>query len=145
MVSIFLQDKVQPKRGKRYVYHAFPTGTRPVTANEEGKQKYIDWGFQYSVWDNVDKQHCQVATTNNLFLEETRVELDEDMLTALVLTDHRMKTWGALFFFQVLWPMCHQSKSYIVNDTRVPHFTSVGSFTKIYKFSTGQGGSYGQE
>ena len=56
-----------------------------------------------------------------------------------------MKTWYALFFFQVLWLMFHPYKSGIVNYPIIPHFTSVGSFTKIYKFSTGQGGSYGQE
>ena len=41
--------------------------------------------------------------------------------------------------------MCHPSKSYIVNDTRVTYFTSVESFTNIYKFRTGIGGIYGQE
>ena len=48
----------------------------------------------------------------------------------------------ALFFFQVLWPMCHPSKIDIFNNPRVPYFTSVESFTKIYKFSTGLGGSF---
>ena len=56
-----------------------------------------------------------------------------------------MKTCDALFFFQVLWPMRHPSKSDIVNDPRVTYFTSVGSFTNIYKFITGLGGSYGHE
>ena len=41
--------------------------------------------------------------------------------------------------------MCHPSKSEIVNDPRVPYLTSVESFTSIYKFSTGIGGSYGHE
>ena len=41
--------------------------------------------------------------------------------------------------------MCHPSKSEIVNDPRVPYFTSVESFTNIYKFSTGLVGSYGQK
>ena len=39
--------------------------------------------------------------------------------------------------------MCHPSKSDIVNDPRVPYLTYVESFTNIYKFSTGIGGSYG--
>ena len=56
-----------------------------------------------------------------------------------------MKTCDDLFFFQVLWPMCHPSKSDIVNDPRVPYITSVESFTNIYKFSTGIGGSYGHK
>ena len=41
--------------------------------------------------------------------------------------------------------MCHPFKSDIANDPRVPYLTSVESFTNIYKFSTGQGGSYGHE
>ena len=53
-----------------------------------------------------------------------------------------MKTCDSLILFQILWPMYHPSKSYIVNDPIVPYFTSVESFTNIYKFSTGQGGSY---
>ena len=56
-----------------------------------------------------------------------------------------MKTCDALFFFHVLWPMCHPSKSDIVNDPRVPYLISVESFKNIYKFITGLGGSYGHE
>ena len=41
--------------------------------------------------------------------------------------------------------MCHPYKSDIVNDPRVPYFTSVESFTNIYKFITGIGGSYGHK
>ena len=41
--------------------------------------------------------------------------------------------------------MCHPSESDIVNDPRVPYFTSVEYFTIIYKFSTGIGGSYGHK
>ena len=41
--------------------------------------------------------------------------------------------------------MCHPSKSDIVNDPRFTFFTSVESFTNIYKFSTGIGGSYGHK
>ena len=39
--------------------------------------------------------------------------------------------------------MCHPSKSDIVNDPSVPYLTYVESFTNIYNFSTGLGGSYG--
>ena len=56
-----------------------------------------------------------------------------------------MKTCDDLLFFQVLWPIFHPSKSDIVNDPRVPYFIYVESFTNIYKFSTGLGGSYGHE
>ena len=38
--------------------------------------------------------------------------------------------------------MCYPSKSDIVNDPRVPYLTYVESFTDIYKFSSGLGGSY---
>ena len=38
--------------------------------------------------------------------------------------------------------MCHPSKSSIVNDPIVPYFTSVESFTNIYKFNTDQGRRY---
>ena len=41
--------------------------------------------------------------------------------------------------------MCHPSKSDIVNDPRVTYLSSVESFTNIYKFSTGHGGSYGHK
>ena len=71
-----------------------------------------------------------------------RGQLDEDVLTILVLKVHRMKTCDDLFLFQVLCPMYHPSKLDIFNDPRVPYFTSVESFTNIHKFSTGLGGSY---
>ena len=56
-----------------------------------------------------------------------------------------MKTCDALFLFQFSLPMYHLSKSDIVNDPRVPYFTSVESFTNIYEFSTVLGGSYGNK
>ena len=41
--------------------------------------------------------------------------------------------------------MYHPSKSDIFNDLRVLYFTSVESFTNIYKFKTGLGVSNGHE
>ena len=41
--------------------------------------------------------------------------------------------------------MCHPYKLENFNYPRVPYFTSVESFTKIYKFNTGLGGSYGHK
>ena len=41
--------------------------------------------------------------------------------------------------------MCHPSKSDIVTDPIVLYFTSMESFTNIYKFGTGQGGGYGHD
>ena len=70
-------------------------------------------------------------------------ELDEDVLTTLVLTEDQIKTFDDLLFFQVLWLILYPSKSDIVNDPKVLYLTYVESFTNIYKFSTGQGGRHG--
>ena len=137
--------KFNPKGVKKYVHHVLPNGAIPVRANKEGKRKCGAWEFQYAGWENADKNYYQGATTRNLFLEEMRGELDEDVLTTLVLTANRMKRRDALLLFQVLWPMFHTSKSEIVNDPRFTYFTSVELFTNIYKFSTVQGGSYGHK
>ena len=56
-----------------------------------------------------------------------------------------MKTCDVIFFFHVLWSICHPSKSDVVNDPRFPYFTSMKSFTNIYKFRNGIGGSYGNK
>ena len=71
--------------------------------------------------------------------------MNEDLLTKLEFTDHQMKICDALLFFQVVCLMFHPSKSYIFNYPRIPYFTYLESFTNIYKFSTGQGASYGHE
>ena len=131
------RPKFNKKRCRNYVHHALPTGAITVPSNEEGKRKCGAWGFHYAGWENTEEQHRQGSTTNNLLTEEMWGQLDEDVLTTLGLTDHWMKTCDALFFFQVLWKMCHPPKSDIVNDPRVPHFTSVELFTNIYKMSTG--------
>ena len=119
------RKKFNPKWGKKYVHHYLPTGARPVTANKEEKRKCGDWEFHYAGWETTYKQHRWGATTINLLPEEIRGESDEDVLTKLVFKTDQMKTCEALFFFQVLWPMCHSSKSDIVNDPRVLYFTSV--------------------
>ena len=95
------------KVGKNYFHHALPTGARTVPANEEGKCKCGAWEFHYTGWENADKQNRQGDITSNLLPEEMLGHLYEDVLTTLGLTDHQMKTRYALFFFQVLWPMCH--------------------------------------
>jgi hypothetical protein len=57
----------------------------------------------------------------------------------------KVQNCDALFFFQLLWPICEPSRSGVEGDTRIPFFTLVEQYTNIYNFMTGQGGTYGHK
>jgi len=50
---------------------------------------------------------------------------------------------NALFFSQLLLPICDLSKSGINNDLRKPFYTKVQKFTQIYSVEKGSPGFYG--
>lgn len=94
----------------------------------------------------LKKKYCHGATTtSNLFPEEMRGCLDKDQLFKLGMNASKVQNCDALFFFQLLWPICEPSRSGVEGDTRIPFFTLVEQYTNIYKFTTGQGGTYGHK
>ena len=60
------------------------------------------------------------------------------------LTKERMVECDALFFYQLLLPMCRVQKSGIDNDPRTSYYDEVETFSNLYAFTElNLGNSYG--
>ena len=141
-----------PRGGtKTYQYHCLPTGCTVAPKDNEGRYKVGDWEFFYTGWETkLDKNRMRNgATPDNLFPEERDGYLDIDLLKRLGLDVNRMKRDGdennpdALFFHQLLLPICDPRKLGISGDERLPFYTEVERFSNLYAFQNGWTGSYG--
>ena len=65
------------------------------------------------------------TSSQNLFPESRHGSLDATMLKKMGLTKERMTMGDALFFYQLLLPIYHPSKSGIPNDPRSPFYSEV--------------------
>lgn len=139
--------KKQPDKEVKYSHHQLPTGAVPVPLNAEGKRVVNGWELHYNGWTNHGTQHRRGATTSNMFPEEMKGCLDADILAKFGLNENRMGKTGedtdALFFYQLILPICNPQFSGIENDTRMSYYHEVERFTNGSKFSSGMGGSYG--
>jgi len=131
-----------------YVHHALPTGATPV--KEAGGRRAVgDWEFFYSGWTRTTTDGSPAparrsgATPHDLFPASRKGSLDAEVLAKLGLTRSRMQNCDALFFYQLLFPMCDPKRSGIDDDPRKPFYSSVEMFSNVYAMSLGLGGSYG--
>lgn len=87
------------------------------------------------------------ATTDNLFLKERASSLDRDILKSLGMRCQRIKDCSglpdALFFCQLLLPICDPAQSWFPDDPRKPYYTEVTKSSIFYKHQTGIGSTYG--
>lgn len=127
----------------KYKHHALPTGAIPVPKNAEGIRKVNGWVFYYDGWVNVGPSHRHGATTANMFPEELDGCLDADILKKLGLNKSRMESTDALFFLQLILPICNPALSGIKDDPRMSYYHDVETHTNSTKFATGLGASYG--
>ena len=128
----------QNKPGK-YLYHALPAGAQPCPVNEDGKRSIAGWDFEYNGWHQRDvslPQFRSGATREELFPENRKGSLDKEMLTKLGLTAARMKDDkgkpDALFFYQLLLPICDPKTSGVPNDPRKPFYNEVSRMSNSY-------------
>jgi hypothetical protein len=133
---------------KQYKRHSMPTGAQPVPINPDGKRIVDDWEFFYNGWeeegdDGNGGRHG--ATSEDMFPESRKGELDGDLLETLGLTKERMVKGDALFFHQLLLPMCDPKMSGITDDPRKAFYSQVETFSNLYAIHIGLGGSYGHK
>lgn len=138
----------QPKFASRsntseYKHHAMPTGAVPVPKDANGKRKINGWEFHYNGWSNPDAPYRRGATAANLFPKEMDGNLCPKTLKKLGLTEAKMVDLDALFFLQLILPICDVLKSGIIDDPRLNYYYDVERFTNIAKFNSGMGASYG--
>jgi hypothetical protein len=139
----------QPKFESRsntsqYKHHAMPTGAIPVPADTNNGTRKIDgWEFFYKGWSNPDSPYRRGAKTGDLFPKEMDGKLCAETLKHLGLTKTKMLDTDALFFLQLILPICNPSMSGIENDPRIAYYHDVERHTNSTKYSSGMGGSYG--
>ena len=90
-----------------YIGHSLPTGATPVK-EIGGKHSVGDWEFHYSGWSHSDGSapYRSGANPHDLFPDARKGSLDADVLQKLGLNPQRMHDCDALFFYQLLLPMC---------------------------------------
>jgi hypothetical protein len=101
-------DKTNPKQYKK---HSLPTGATPVPADAEGKRSHSEWEFHYKGWTGDGNAHRSGASHDNMFPDSRKGSLDADVLRKLGMTKKRMDEKDALFFYQLILPICKPSNS----------------------------------
>ena len=77
------------------------------------------WEFFYDGWKDENPLQRSKACATNRFPKERKGRLDYDLLKKLQLTKKRIIECDALFFKQLLRPMCDPKKSGIIDDPRM--------------------------
>jgi hypothetical protein len=127
--------------GGAYTKHTLSTGATPVP-EVDGKRCRGPWEFFYQGYKGEGRKR-DGSTRENLFPPTRKGMLNEALLKRMGLTEERMTTGDALFFHQLLLPICDPKRSGIQDDPRKPFYSEVERFSNIYAFGIGLGGSYG--
>jgi hypothetical protein len=131
------------KTGGRYKRHVLPTGASPVPL-VNNKRELDDWEFHYKGWTGTNNVR-NGASREDIFPECRKGCLDRAVLERMGMTPERMQNHDALFFYQLLLPICDPKRSDIVDDPRKPFYCQVESYSNSYAYSIGLGGSYGHK
>ena len=114
-----------------------------------GKQTVNEFDFFYNGWkiDETNPNYsCQHSNTDKFFPATWSLQLGVMLLKKMGLTDEIMKSEDALFFEQIVIPICNTAKSSIKGDPRKPYYTKVASYTNSYANDVkGWNGAYLQE
>jgi hypothetical protein len=102
--------------------------------------------FHYDKWENPDDAKFQSGTMGNSpFPDNRKGKLDYDLLKKMGLTRTRLENHDALFFWQLLFPICDHKKSGIPEDPRTPFYSKVEIWTTKYAVTQGLLGTYGHD
>jgi hypothetical protein len=120
-----------------YSSHALPTGATPVPADGHGKRVWKDWEFHYKGWYGPDDvPYRSGATRSDPFPANRKGCMDKEKLTKLGLTKERMDCGDgrpdALFWYQLILPMCDPKQSGVPGDGRKAFYTEVEWMSNVY-------------
>ena len=120
----------------KYLHHAMPSGTTAVPIDPKtNKCEVCGYEFFYKGWTHPypnDDNHRVGATKENLFPESRALQLDQDYLQKLGLTNQCMEECDALFFYQLLLPVVDSSISGMKHDARMGFYENVAKCTNLY-------------
>ena len=136
---------------RKYVRHELPTGCSPVRKSLITEQRMSNgWELFYSGWKSSKDpfKARSNATPANIFPKERASSLNSSLLRRMGLNRNRMHDSmtgepDALFFLQLLLPMCDPSRSGIESDPRKPYYHKVTRYSNLYKYQMGIGVDYG--
>ena len=137
---------------RNYKYHCLATGVTPVPKNREGKRMQNGYEFFYQGWRSnetgVDYRHSnREEYINNAkkyeIPDERKGCLDADKLKKYGLDKNRIQNRDALFFYQLLLPLCDAEKSGIVDDKRKSYYSACETHSNIYASKIKAISSYG--
>jgi hypothetical protein len=133
------------KGDKNYVKHVLPTVASPVM-EVDGKRTVGQWEFFYGGWkDSGSNGFRDGASKAQPFPDSRHGKLDNYLLLRMGLSSQRIQDCDALFFYQLLLPMCEPAKSGINADPRKAFYSKAEGSTNSYAYSIGLGGSYGHK
>ena len=93
--------------------HSMPAGAVVVPTDPViGERKTHGYKFHYTGWKQTINNPALFrdgATKGNMFPAERKGRLDKDLLKKMGLTQSRMENNNALFFYQLLYPICDPS------------------------------------
>jgi len=145
--SSFTYRPMFQAKGGRYIGHAMPAGATAVPISEEtGKRESEGFEFFYNGWkqENPTRDNCRFgATRDNLFPPDRQVQLDINYLKKMGLTKQRMVECDALFFYQLLLPICDPAMSGINDDPRMTYYEKVATNTNMYAYGVKKRGTRG--
>ena len=132
------------KGGGKYKGHFQATGVTPVPLGTDGISRSVgDWNFFYNGWESKVNIGRKCKSSKELFPTERYGCLDGELLKKVGLTKERMTSGDALFFYQLLLPICNPKKSGIPSDPRVAFYSDVTNYSNLYACDIGLfGGQY---
>ena len=144
-------SKAKNSNKLKYLRHELPTGCTPVPIDgTSGKRECNGWEFFYKGWKStktLNKNARHGATPSNLFPHERKSSLDAELLKSLGLTIERMRNRAflpdALFFYQLILPICDPSQSGIPDDPRKGFYSNITHLSNLYKHQQKIGSTYG--
>jgi hypothetical protein len=104
----------------------------PVVPDEHGEHHINGWNkFMCNGW--VDDKGAQSgAAQDNLFLPGRKGCLDKKLLKKYGLAEQCIQSYYALFFHQLLLPICAPKLSIIANDECVGYYVKITDWTACY-------------
>lgn len=140
--------KAKFNKQKEFTGYELPAGTKYCPMDGDGIRQSNGWKFHYGSWEHNHVQHGTQpfrsgATTANMFPSSRSGCLDTKKLQQLGMTRNRMQQEDALFFLQLLYPICDPERSGIPDDPRMGFYYDLENFTRSYAAQNGIGGSYG--
>ena len=97
--------------------------------------------FYYQGWEQPLQDpslYRDGCTKDNMFPSDRKGKLDGDLLKKMGLSKTRMDEKDALFFYQLLLPICDPSKSDIEGDPRKGFYVPTSRFTNLYAIDVKQ-------